>query len=29
MEVGQKYRVKPAFTTYKDGTSGIRMTYAR
>ena len=26
MEVGQKYRVKPAFTTYKDGTAGVRMT---
>lgn len=25
MEVGQKYRVKPAFTTYKDGTAGVRM----
>lgn len=25
MEVGEKYRVRPEFTSSKDGTSGVRM----
>ena len=26
MEVGERYRVVPEFTAYKDGTAGVRMT---
>lgn len=25
MEIGEKYRVRPEFTSSKDGTSGVRM----